>query len=67
MKSCRRDPPPRILTDPVKHNGIGGIDPARPDLSIRQLSEDFKFHKNAVAADLFDGALLPSRDGRRIN
>jgi NitT/TauT family transport system substrate-binding protein len=56
-----------ILTDEVKRNGIGGIDPARLERSIDQIAEDFKFRKRPSAADIFDEAFLPPLDGRLIN
>jgi NitT/TauT family transport system substrate-binding protein len=56
-----------IITDEVKRNGIGGIDPARFDRSIDQIAEDFKFHKRPTAADIFDDSFLPPLGGRVIN
>jgi NitT/TauT family transport system substrate-binding protein len=56
-----------ILTSEVKHNGIGGIDPARLERSIDQIAEDFKFRKRPSAADIFDDTFLPPLDGRLIN
>ena len=49
-----------ILTDEVKRNGIGGIDPARFERSIDQIAEDFKFQKRPPAADIFDNSFLPA-------
>jgi NitT/TauT family transport system substrate-binding protein len=56
-----------ILTGEVRHNGLGGIDPARLERSIGQVGEDFKFQKRPTAADLFDGSFLPPVGGRLIN
>jgi NitT/TauT family transport system substrate-binding protein len=56
-----------ILTSEVKRNGIGGVDPARLDRSIGQISEDFKFTNRPSAADIFDDSFLPPRDERLIN
>jgi NitT/TauT family transport system substrate-binding protein len=56
-----------IITDEVKRNGIGGIDPARFDRSIGQIAEDFKFHKRPTAADIFDDSFLPPLGDRVIN
>lgn len=56
-----------ILTDEVKRNGIGGIDPIRFERSIDQIAEDFKFQKRPVAADIFDESFLPAPRGRVIN
>ena len=50
-----------LLTAEVRRNGIGGIDTARFDRSIRQIAEDFKFHKMPSAGDIFDDAFLPPR------
>ena len=56
-----------ILTGEVKHDGIGGIDPARFERSIDQIAEDFKFQKRPTAADIFDDSFLPPLNGRLIN
>ncbi|MGY8704657.1 ABC transporter substrate-binding protein [Bradyrhizobium sp. 18BD] len=56
-----------ILTDEVKRNGLGSIDPARLDRSIEQIAQDFKFRKRPVAADIFDSQFLPPVESRLIN
>jgi NitT/TauT family transport system substrate-binding protein len=56
-----------ILTDEVKRNGLGGIDPARLDRSIDQIAQDFKFRKKPAAGDIFDDRFLPPVAGRLIN
>ncbi|HEY2248815.1 MAG TPA: ABC transporter substrate-binding protein [Bradyrhizobium sp.] len=56
-----------ILTGEVRHNGLGGVDPARFERSIGQIAEDFKFHKRPTAADIFDDSFLPPVGGRLIN
>jgi NitT/TauT family transport system substrate-binding protein len=56
-----------IVTDEVKRNGIGSLDPARLDRSIDQIAADFKFQKRPSAADIFDAAFLPPLGGRLIN
>jgi len=56
-----------LLTDEVKRNGLGGIDPARLDRSIDQIAQDFKFRKRPTAADIFDGGFLPPVESRLIN
>ena len=56
-----------ILTDEVKRNGLGGVDPARLDRSIEQVAQDFKFRKRPVAADVFDDRFLPPVESRLIN
>ncbi len=56
-----------ILTDEVRRNGLGGIDPARLERSIDQIAQDFKFHKKPAAGDIFDDRFLPPVAGRQIN
>ena len=56
-----------ILTDEVRRNGIGGIDPARLERAIDEIAEDYKFRKRPMAADIFDGSFLPPADGRMMN
>ena len=56
-----------ILTDEVKRNGIGGVDPARLNRSIDQIAEDFTFQKRPTAADIFDDSFLPPLGSRLIN
>ena len=56
-----------ILTDEVRRNGLGGVDPARLDRSIDQIAEDFKFRKRPAADDIFDDRFLPPVEGRLIN
>jgi NitT/TauT family transport system substrate-binding protein len=56
-----------ILTDEVRRNGLGGIDPARLERAIDQIAQDFKFHKRPSAGDIFDGSFLPPVGGRLIN
>jgi NitT/TauT family transport system substrate-binding protein len=55
-----------ILTGEVKHNGIGGIDPARFDLSLDQIADDFKFRQRPALADIFDDSFLPPPGDRKI-
>jgi NitT/TauT family transport system substrate-binding protein len=56
-----------ILTDEVRRNGLGGIDPARLERSIDQIAQDFKFRKRPAAGDIFDDGFLPPVEGRLIN
>ena len=56
-----------ILTDEVKRNGLGGIEPVRLERSIDQIAQDFKFRKRPTAADIFDAQFLPPVAGRLIN
>jgi NitT/TauT family transport system substrate-binding protein len=56
-----------VLTDEVKRNGIGGIDPARFARSVDQLVEDVKFRAKPAVTDIFDDSFLPASSGRLIN
>lgn len=56
-----------ILTDEVKRDGLGGIDPARLERSIEQIAQDFKFRKRPAAGDIFDDRFLPPVQSRLIN
>jgi NitT/TauT family transport system substrate-binding protein len=56
-----------ILTEDVKRDGLGGIDPARFDASLNEIAEDFTLRKRPALADIFDTAFLPDADGRKIN
>jgi NitT/TauT family transport system substrate-binding protein len=56
-----------IMTDEVKRNGLGGIDPARLERSIDQIAQDFHFHRRPAAGDIFDDRFLPPVGGRLIN
>ena len=56
-----------ILTDEVRRNGLGSIDPARLDRSIDQIARDFTFQKRPTAADIFDDSFLPPLASRLIN
>ncbi|MCP3473850.1 ABC transporter substrate-binding protein [Bradyrhizobium sp. CCGUVB1N3] len=56
-----------ILTDEVRRDGLGGVDPARFDRAIDQIAQDFKFRKRPVASDIFDEQFLPPVAGRLIN
>jgi NitT/TauT family transport system substrate-binding protein len=55
-----------ILTGEVKHNGIGGIDPARFETSLDQIADDFKFRNRPALTDIFDDSFLPPSVDRRI-
>lgn len=56
-----------ILTDEVKRNGLGGIEPLRLEHSIDQIAQDFKFRKRPTAGDIFDDRFLPPVEGRLLN
>lgn len=56
-----------ILTEEVRRNGLGGLDPARLERSIDQIAEDFRFRNRPPASDIFDGRFLPPVESRLIN
>ncbi|WP_407185859.1 ABC transporter substrate-binding protein [Bradyrhizobium centrosematis] len=56
-----------ILTDEVRRNGLGGIEPLRLERSIDQIAQDYKFRKRPAASDIFDDQFLPPVAGRLIN
>jgi NitT/TauT family transport system substrate-binding protein len=56
-----------ILTEDVKRNGLGGIDPVRFEASLGEIAEGFSFRKRPALADIFDDAFLPDSSGRKIN
>lgn len=56
-----------ILTDDVKRDGLGGLDPARFEASLGEIAEDFSFRKRPSAADIFDQSFLPDPAGRKID
>ncbi|MET0879880.1 MAG: ABC transporter substrate-binding protein [Tardiphaga sp.] len=56
-----------ILTDDVRRDGLGGIDPARLESAIGEIAEDFTFRRRPTASDIFDDSFLPGSVGRKIN
>jgi NitT/TauT family transport system substrate-binding protein len=56
-----------IVTDEVKRDGLGGIDPARFEASVGEIAADFSFRKRPSAADIFDSEFLPASAARKIN
>lgn len=55
-----------IITAEVRHNGFGGIDPARLSKSIDDIGLDYKFRQKPTAADIFDPAFLPPAEERQL-
>ncbi|MEM6758782.1 MAG: ABC transporter substrate-binding protein [Pseudomonadota bacterium] len=49
-----------VLTDYVKSNGMGGIDPARMDQAIAQLGETYEFQNTPDVSLYFTDAYLPA-------
>jgi NitT/TauT family transport system substrate-binding protein len=56
-----------VVTEEVKRDGLGGIEPARFEASIGEIAEDFVFRKRPTPADIFDDAFLPVPSARKIN
>lgn len=56
-----------ILTDEVRRNGLGGIDPDRFARAADQLAEGIKLRARPALADIFDAAFLPPSDSRRLD
>jgi NitT/TauT family transport system substrate-binding protein len=56
-----------ILTEDVRRNGLGGIDPVRFETSLGEIAADFSFRKRPALTDIFDDTFLPDSLGRKIN
>ena len=56
-----------IVTDEVKRNGIGGVEPKRFETALDQIADDFEFRKRPALADIFDEGFLPPVSARKIN
>jgi len=56
-----------IVTDEVRTNGFGAVDPNRLDRAIDQLAMTYEFRLKPKAADVFDGSFLPSTADRKAN
>lgn len=57
-----------IMTDEVKKNGLGGVDPARLDKSIEQIAITYTFKNGKPkGSDIFDTSFLPSDASRKTN
>ncbi len=48
-----------VLTDYVRENGFGGIDPARMETAIAQLGKNYEFQNTPDASLYFDASYLP--------
>ncbi|MEM0936828.1 MAG: ABC transporter substrate-binding protein [Pseudomonadota bacterium] len=48
-----------VLTDHVKANGMGGIDPERMAAAIAQIGETYEFENDPTPELYFDGSFLP--------
>jgi NitT/TauT family transport system substrate-binding protein len=56
-----------IMTDEVKKNGFGAVDPGRLDASIEQIALTFTFKAKPKGSDIFDDSFLPAADARKAN
>lgn len=56
-----------IVTDEVKQNGLGGVEPGRFDAGLNQIADDYEFRKRPTAGDIFNDAFLPPISARRLN
>ncbi len=55
-----------IVTDEVLMMGLGGVDLARLEKSIDQISDTYEFTSRPSASDIFDGSFLPDAKERMI-
>ncbi len=55
-----------VMTDWVKANGMGGIDPARMEAAIAQIGETYEFQNTPDASLYFTDAYLPE-GGFKVN
>ena len=55
-----------IVTDEVMMMGLGGVDLARLEKSIDQISDTYEFTSRPSASDVFDGSFLPDAKERMI-
>jgi len=56
-----------ILTDDVRRDGLGDVDPARFEASLDEIANDFSFRRRPSLADIVDNSFLPDLPGRKIN
>lgn len=56
-----------IITPEVRANGLGGVEAARLDESIDQISLVYTFKAKPKADDIFDASFLPPPDERKVN
>jgi NitT/TauT family transport system substrate-binding protein len=55
-----------ILTPYVQANGIGGVDPARLESSIRQIAGALNLKSTPAASDIWTAAYLPPPEQRKL-
>lgn len=64
LKMALRD---NMVTDWVKANGVGGIDPARMTKAIEQIADTYEFkNKRPSPADIFTDRFLPPPADRKL-
>ncbi len=56
-----------IVTDEVRQNGLGGIEPGRFDSGVGQIADGYEFRKRPSMGDIFDDSFLPPLNARKIN
>lgn len=56
-----------ILTDEVKKNGFGAIDPARLSSSMDQIGLTYEFKARPAPEAIFDASYLPAADARKVD
>ncbi len=56
-----------IVTDDVKQNGLGGVEPGRFDSGVGQIADGYEFRKRPSIGDIFDDAFLPPVSARKVN
>jgi len=56
-----------VVTDWVRANGMGGIDPERWARAMDQIALTYDFTRRPALEEVFDGSFLPPADERRID
>ena len=56
-----------LVTEDVKKNGIGGVEPKRFAVALDQIADDFEFRQRPSLVDIFDDSFLPAVSARKVN
>jgi NitT/TauT family transport system substrate-binding protein len=56
-----------IITDEVKRDGLGGIDPRRMQRAIEQVVQSFELGSTPTVAQVFTGEFLPPAAARKLS
>lgn len=56
-----------MITDEVRANGLGAVDPARMETAIEQMATGQPFRSKPKAGDVFDPAFLPEAAERQLD